>query len=178
MVENRRRGDQKSTNFPKKWYFGSFKSPTKIRTKKNGLKRSGAGACWRSGRVARRNVHGRREGKGGKPSLVRTGVNVIQDAGRGAADLIASRIPPGRIDWVVGGRVVFFVLVVFSVFYVFVGLVAVLGCLLVVWLLGCWFEQPNNPKKQPPNNPIIRQPSYQTTQEHNNPPTQQKQFTT
>ena len=46
----------------------------------------------------RRNVHGRREGKGGKPSLVRTGVNVIQDAGRGAADLIASRIPPGRVE--------------------------------------------------------------------------------
>ena len=43
-------------------------------------------------------------------------MNVIQDAGRGAADLIASRIPPGRIDWVVGGRVVFFVIVVFSVF--------------------------------------------------------------
>ena len=96
----------------------------------------------------------------------------------GAADLIASRIPPGRIDWVVGGRVVFFVLVVFSVFYVFVGLVAVLGCLLVVWLLGCWFEQPNNPKKQPPNNPIIRQPSYQTTQEHNNPTTQTNRFLT
>ena len=95
---------------------------------------------------------------------------------RGAADLIASRIPPGRIDWVVGGRVVFFVLVVFSVFYVFVGLVAVLGCLLVVWLLGCWFEQPNNPKKQPPNNPMIRQPSYQTTQEHNNPTTQTNRF--
>ena len=90
----------------------------------------------------------------------------------------ASRIPPGRIDWVVGGRVVFFVLVVFSVFYVFVGLVAVLGCLLVVWLLGCWFEQPNNPKKQPPNNPIIRQPSYQTTQEHNNPTTQTNRFPT
>ena len=33
--------------------------------------------------------------------------------------LIASRIPPGRIDWVVGGRVVFFVFVVFSVFPVF-----------------------------------------------------------
>ena len=98
---------------------------------------------------------------------------MIQDAGRGAADLIASRIPPGRIDWVVGGRVVFFVLVVFSVFYVFVGLVAVLGCLLVVWLLGCWFEQPINPKKQPPNNPIMRQPSYQT-QDHNNPTTQTK----
>ena len=92
--------------------------------------------------------------------------------------LIASRIPPGRIDWVVGGRVVFFVLVVFSVFYVFVGLVAVLGCLLVVWLLGCWFEQPNNPKKQPPNNPMIRQPSYQTTQEHNNPTTQTNRFLT
>ena len=91
---------------------------------------------------------------------------------------IASRIPPGRIDWVVGGRVVFFVLVVFSVFYVFVGLVAVLGCLLVVWLLGCWFEQPNNPKKQPPNNPMIRQPSYQTTQEHNNPTTQTNRFLT
>ena len=44
----------------------------------------------------RRNVHGRREGKGGKPSLVRTGVNVIQDAGRGAADSNAPRIPPGR----------------------------------------------------------------------------------
>ena len=74
------------------------------------------GACWLRRSAARRNMHGRREGKGGKPSLVRTGVNVIQDAGRGAADLIASRIPPGRIDWVVGGRVVFFVLVVFSVF--------------------------------------------------------------
>ena len=37
----------------------------------------------------------------------------------GAADLIASRIPPGRIDWVVGGKVVFFVFVVFSVFLVF-----------------------------------------------------------
>ena len=47
---------------------------------------------------------------------------------RGAADLIASRIPPGRIDWVVGGRVVFFVFVVFSVFPVFVGLVAFLLC--------------------------------------------------
>ena len=46
----------------------------------------------------------------------------------GAADLIASRIPPGRIDWVVGGRVVFFVFVVFSVFPVFVGLVAFLLC--------------------------------------------------
>ena len=45
----------------------------------------------------RRNVHGRREGKGGKPSLVRTGVNVIQDAGRGAADLSAARIPPGLV---------------------------------------------------------------------------------
>ena len=51
----------------------------------------------RSGRVARRNVHGRREGKGGKPSLVRTGVNVIQDAGRGAADSSAARIPPGLV---------------------------------------------------------------------------------
>ena len=125
------------------------------------------GMCTAGGRV-----------REGKPSLVRTGMNVVQDAGRGAADLIASRIPPGRIDWVVGGRVVFFVLVVFSVFYVFVGLVAVLGCLLVVWLLGCWFEQPNNPKKQPPNNPIIRQPSYQTTQEHNNPTTQTNRFLT
>ena len=46
----------------------------------------------------------------------------------GAADLIASRIPPGRIDWVVGGKVVFFVFVVFSVFPVFVGLVAFLLC--------------------------------------------------
>ena len=92
--------------------------------------------------------------------------------------LIASRIPPGRIDWVVGGRVVFFVLVVFSVFYVFVGLVAVFGCLLVVWLLGCWFEQTNNSKKQPPNKPMIRQPSYQTTQEHNNPTTQTNRFLT
>ena len=46
----------------------------------------------------------------------------------GAADLIASRIPPGRIDWVVGGRVVFFVFVVFYVFPVFVGLVAFLLC--------------------------------------------------
>ena len=69
----------------------------------------------------RRNVHGRREGKGGKPSLVRTGMNMIQDAGRGSADLIASRIPPGRLVWLVGGWVVFFVLDVFSVFYVFVG---------------------------------------------------------
>ena len=34
----------------------------------------------------------------------------------GAADLIASRIPPGHIDWVVGGRVVFFVLIVFLFF--------------------------------------------------------------
>ena len=39
-----------------------------------------------SGRVTRRNVHGRREGKGGRPSLVRTGMNMIQDAGQGAAD--------------------------------------------------------------------------------------------
>ena len=31
----------------------------------------------------------------------------------GTANLIASRIPPGHIDWVVGGRVVFFVLIVF-----------------------------------------------------------------
>ena len=46
----------------------------------------------------------------------------------GAADLIASRIPPGHIDWVVGGWVVFFVFVVFSVFPVFVGLVAFLLC--------------------------------------------------
>ena len=91
---------------------------------------------------------------------------------------IASRIPPGRIDWVVGGRVVFFVLVVFSVFYVFVGLVAVFGCLLVVWLLGCWFEQPNNSKKQSPNKPMIRQPSYQTTQEHNNPTIQKNSWPT
>ena len=51
---------------------------------------------------------------------------------------IASRIPPGRLVWLVGGWVVFFVLVAFSVFDVFVGLVAVLGCLLVVGLLGCW----------------------------------------
>ena len=51
---------------------------------------------------------------------------------------IASRIPPGRIDLVVSGRIVFFDLVFFSVFYVFVGLVAVLGCLLVVGLLGCY----------------------------------------
>ena len=97
---------------------------------------------------------------------------------QGKGRRIASRIPPGRLVWLVGGWVVFFVLVVFSVFYVFVGLVAVLGCLLVVWLLGCWFEQPNNPKKQPPNNPIIRQPSYQTTQEHNNPTTQTNRFHT
>ena len=55
-------------------------------------------------------------------------MNVIQDAGRGAADLIASRMPPGRIDWVVGGRVVFFVFVVLSVFPVFVGLLAFLLC--------------------------------------------------
>ena len=47
---------------------------------------------------------------------------------RRAADLIASRIPPGRIDWVVGGRVVFFVFVVLSVFPVFVGLLAFLLC--------------------------------------------------
>ena len=65
-------------------------------------------------------------------------MNVIQDAGRGAADLIASRIPPGRLVWLLGGWVVFFVLVVFFVFYVFVELVAVLGFLLVVGLLGCW----------------------------------------
>ena len=45
-----------------------------------------------------------------------------------SADLIASRIPPGRIDWVVGGRVVFFVFVVLSVFPVFVGLLAFLLC--------------------------------------------------
>ena len=55
-------------------------------------------------------------------------MDMIQDAWPGAADLIASRIPPGRIDWVVGGRVVFFVFVVFSVFPVFVGLVAFLLC--------------------------------------------------
>ena len=55
-----------------------------------------------------------------------------------AADLIASRIPPGRLVWLLGGWVVFFVLVVFFVFYVFVELVAVLGFLLVVGLLGCW----------------------------------------
>ena len=40
---------------------------------------------------------------------------------QGAADLIASRIPPGHIDWVVGGWVVFFVLAVFLFFSVFVG---------------------------------------------------------
>ena len=51
---------------------------------------------------------------------------------------IASRIPPGRLVWLLGGWVVFFVLVVFFVFYVFVELVAVLGFLLVVGLLGCW----------------------------------------
>ena len=34
----------------------------------------------------------------------------------------------GHIDWVVGGRVVFFVFVVLSVFPVFVGLVAFLLC--------------------------------------------------
>ena len=57
---------------------------------------------------------------------------------RRAADLIASCIPPGRLVWLLGGWVVFFVLVVFFVFYVFVELVAVLGFLLVVGLLGCW----------------------------------------
>ena len=107
IVENRRRGHQKSTNFPKKWYFGSFRCATKIRTKKEGYKRSADGAGTRSGRVARRNVHGRREGKGGRPSLVRTGMNMIQDAGRGSADSNAPRIPPSPIGsleaWKIAG---------------------------------------------------------------------------
>ena len=52
------------------------------------LGRSAAGGmCTAGGRV-----------REGKPSLVRTGVNVIQDAGRGAADAIAARIPPGRVE--------------------------------------------------------------------------------
>ena len=57
---------------------------------------------------------------------------------QGKGRRIASRIPPGRLVWLLGGWVVFFVLVVFFVFYVFVELVAVLGFLLVVGLLGCW----------------------------------------
>ena len=44
------------------------------------------GMCTAGGRV-----------REGKPSLVRTGVNVVQDAGRGAADLNAPRIPPGPV---------------------------------------------------------------------------------
>ena len=53
--------------------------------------------------------------------------------------LIASRIPPGRIVCVVGGWVVFFVLCVFPVFSVFVGLVVVLLCCCAAVLLGCCF---------------------------------------
>ena len=45
---------------------------------------------------------------------------------QGAADLIASRIPPSHIDWVMGGWVVFVGLLVFFVFSVFVGLAAFL----------------------------------------------------
>ena len=81
--------------------------------------------------------HGGMRGPPGESKLTNLRQN-SEHAGPGAADLIASRIPPGRLVWLVGGWVVFFVLVVFSVFYVFVGLVAVLGCLLVVGLLGCW----------------------------------------
>ena len=51
--------------------------------------------------------------------------------------LIASRIPPGRIFCVVGGCVVCFVLCVFPVFSVFVGLVVVLLCCCAAVLLGC-----------------------------------------
>ena len=94
---------------------------------------------------------------------------------------ISSRIPPGRLVWLVGGWVVFFVLVVFSVFYVFVGLVAVLGCLLVVGLLGCWVvgllgcwvvgllgcchpsKQRSNPTTQNPSNPTTQKPKNPTT---------------
>ena len=91
----------------------------------------------------------------------------------GAADLIASRIPPGHIDWVVGSWVVFFVLVV-SLFFL-----SSLG-----WLLFCCVavpttqqpsnqatQQHNNPRTttQQPNNSTTQQPSNPTTQEPNNP---------
>ena len=59
---------------------------------------------------------------------------------QGAADyLIALRIPPGRIVWLVGGWVVFFVLRVFPVFSVFVGWVAILLFCCAAVLLGCCF---------------------------------------
>ena len=91
--------------------------------------------------LVRRHARGQREGGEGHTSydsLPKGACRMMQDyakssARRGdllrrAADLIASRIPPGRIDWVVGGRVVFFVFVVLSVFPVFVGLLAFLLC--------------------------------------------------
>ena len=84
---------------------------------------------------------------------------------QGKGRRIASRIPPGRLVWLLGGWVVFFVLVVFFVFYVFVELVAVLGCLLVVGLLGCCHltKQPSNPTTQNPSNPTTPKPKNPTT---------------
>ena len=94
---------------------------------------------------------------------------------QGAADLIASRIPPGRIVCVVGGWVVFFVLCVFPVFPVFVGLVVVLLCCCAAVLLGCcfavllacclanWLEKQNKnmgreeKQRQQQNNPVLEQ---------------------
>ena len=89
----------------------------------------------------------------------------IWHARKGAADLIASRIPPGRIDWVVGGWVVFFVFVV-SLFFL-----SSLG-----WLLFCCVavpttQQPNNLTTQQPSNPTTKQPNNPTTQQHNIPRT-------
>ena len=113
MVENRRRGDQTSTNFSKKWYFGSFRYATEMRTKKKGLKKD---RCWRSGKFQDAQG-GSPDGmctaggrvREGKPSLVRTGVNVVQDAGRGAADSNAPRILPSPIGCLdalrIGGKI-------------------------------------------------------------------------
>ena len=92
-------------------------------------RRSGSaagGMCGAGGRV--------REGNPPWYGQVRTWFKTPTRGG----GLIASRIPPGRLVWLLGGWVVFFVLVVFFVFYVFVELVAVLGFLLVVGLLSCW----------------------------------------
>ena len=51
------------------------------------------------GSAARHNVRGQREGKGGQNPPVRTLYMVSETPATGAADLIASRIPPGHINW-------------------------------------------------------------------------------
>ena len=89
---------------------------------------------------------------------------------QGKGRRIASRSPPGRVVWLVGGWVVFLFLLSFLFF------MSLLGWLLswvVFWMSGCWVvwslgccqptKQPSNPTTQNPSNPTTQKPKIPTT---------------